>query len=192
MAEQPKPMTSPSSSEEPAEEPIVVEVDDLYADAVDDRDLAAAIAATLAAEQHAGDAVTLVVTSDEAIAELNLHYRGVDGPTDVLSFPAQEPTPGFVSACSRARVSTTPSPAFMFSTTSPGRINGYLGDIVIAFPYTQRHAAELGRNVADELRLLAVHGTLHLLGYDHGTPAEEAAMWAQQDAILARLAAQPD
>ncbi len=171
MAEQPKPMTSPSSSEEPAEEPIVVEVDDLYADAVDDRDLAAAIAATLAAEQHAGDAVTLVVTSDEAIAELNLHYRGVDGPTDVLSFPAQEPTPGFVSA---------------------PEMSGYLGDIVIAFPYTQRQAAELGRNVADELRLLAVHGTLHLLGYDHGTPAEEAAMWAQQDAILARLAAQPD
>jgi len=171
MAEQPKPMTSPSSSEEPAEEPIVVEVDDLYADAVDDRDLAAAIAATLAAEQHAGDAVTLVVTSDEAIAELNLHYRGVDGPTDVLSFPAQEPTPGFVSA---------------------PEMSGYLGDIVIAFPYTQRQAAELGRNVADELRLLAVHGTLHLLGYDHGTPSEEAAMWAQQDAILARLAAQPD
>jgi len=171
MAEQPKPMTSPSSSEEPAEEPIVVEVDDLYADAVDDRDLAAAIAATLAAEQHAGDAVTLVVTSDEAIAELNLHYRGVDGPTDVLSFPAQEPTPGFVSA---------------------PEMSGYLGDIVIAFPYTQRQAAELGRNVADELRLLAVHGTLHLLGYDHGTPAEEAAMWAQHDAILARLAAQPD
>ncbi len=170
MAEQPKPMTSPSSSEEPAEEPIVVEVDDLYADAVDGCDLAAAIAATLAVEQYADDAVTLVVTSDEAVAELNLHYRGVDGPTDVLSFYPQEPTPG----------SSTPE------------MSGYLGDIVIAFPYTQRQAAELGRDVADELRLLAVHGTLHLLGYDHGTPAEEAAMWAQQDAIIARLAAQPD
>jgi probable rRNA maturation factor len=164
-------MTNPSSDEGAADEQIVVEVDDLYAGAVDSRDLAAAIAATLAAEQHDDDAVTLVITSDEAVAELNLHYRGIEGPTDVLSFPAQEPTPGFVSA---------------------PEMSGYLGDIVVALPYTQRQAAELGRNLADELRLLAVHGTLHLLGYDHGTPAEEAVMWAQQDAILARLAAQPD
>lgn len=164
-------MTNPSSDEEAADEQIVLEVDDLYAEAVDSRDLAAAIAATLAEEQHAADAVTLVITSDEAVAELNLHYRGLEGPTDVLSFPAQEPTPGFVSA---------------------PEMSGYLGDIVIAYPYTQRQAAELGRSLADELRLLAVHGTLHLLGYDHGTPAEEAVMWTQQDAILARLALQAD
>ncbi len=171
MAEQPIPMTNPSSDEGAADEQIVVEVDDLYADAVDSCDLATAIAATLSAEQHDDDSVTLVITSDEAVAELNLHYRGIEGPTDVLSFPAQEPTPGFVSA---------------------PEMSGYLGDIVIAYPYTQRQAAELGRELADELRLLAVHGTLHLLGYDHGTPAEEAVMWAQQDAIVARLASQPD
>lgn len=170
MAEQPKPMTGPSSDAGPTAESIVVEVDDLYAGAVDEHDLAAAIAATLAAEQHDGDAVTLVVTSDEAVAELNLNYRGVEGPTDVLAFAAQEPAPGFVSA---------------------PEMSGYLGDVVIAFPYTQRQAAELGRDVADELRLLAVHGTLHLLGYDHADPAGEAAMWARQDAILARLAAPP-
>jgi probable rRNA maturation factor len=160
-------MNSPSSEDEAPEAQIIVEVDDEFADAVDAADLVAVIAATLDAEEHPSDGVTLVVTSDEAVAELNLHYRGVEGPTDVLSFPAQEETPGFVSA---------------------PEMSSYLGDIVIALPYTQRQAAELERAVADELRLLAVHGTLHLLGYDHGTPAEEAVMWAQQDAILSRHA----
>jgi probable rRNA maturation factor len=153
----------------PSSEPdsgVLIEVDEEYAAEVDEADLAATILTTLIAEQHAEDSVTLVVTSDEAVADFNRQYRGMDGPTDVLSFPAQEPTPGFVSAPEMAT---------------------YLGDIVIALPYTRRQAAELSRNLADELRLLAIHGTLHLLGYDHGTPAEEATMWAQQDAILARL-----
>lgn len=169
MAEQP--MNNPSSEDEATDEPIMVEVDDAFADVVDVADLTAVIAAALAAEQHTRDGVTLVVTSDEAVAELNLNYRGVEGPTDVLSFPAQEPAPGFVSA---------------------PEISDYLGDIVIALPYTQRQAAELGRALADELRLLAVHGTLHLLGYDHGTPAEETVMWAQQDAILSQHAQAAD
>ena len=64
----------------------------------------------------------------------------------------------------------------------------YLGDIVIALPFTRRQAAALNRPLIDELRLLAVHGVLHLLGYDHAEPEEEAVMWAKQDAILAGLA----
>jgi probable rRNA maturation factor len=63
----------------------------------------------------------------------------------------------------------------------------YLGDIVIALPFTRRQAAALNRPLIDELRLLAVHGALHLLGYDHAEPGEEAIMWAKQDAILAGL-----
>ncbi len=128
-------------------------------------DLVAAVSAALEAEERPGE-VTVVVTSDEAVAELNLQYRDTDGPTDVLSFPAQDPTPGFVSAPEMA---------------------GYHGDIIIALPYTERQAAALNRPLRDELRLLAVHGTLHLLGYDHGEPDEEARMWAKQDAILAHL-----
>ena len=111
--------------------------------------------------------VTLLVTDDEAVAAYNQEYRGVEGPTDVLSFAAQEPTPGFVSAPEMA---------------------AYLGDIVIALPFTRRQAAALNRPLIDELRLLAVHGVLHLLGYDHAEPEEEAIMWAKQDAILAGLA----
>lgn len=150
----------------PIEEKITVDVDEPFAAEADAADLARAIAATLRAEGHLDGEVTLVITDDAAVAELNRQYRGVEGPTDVLSFGAQEDTPGFVTAPEMA---------------------AYLGDILIALPFTRRQAADLGRLLRDELRLLAVHGTLHLLGYDHAEPAEEAAMWAKQDAILAGL-----
>ena len=146
---------------------IHVQVDDPYAAEVDSRSLKEAVAAALEAEGRPGVEATVVVTGDETVADLNARFRGVDGPTDVLSFPAQEPVGGFVAA--------------------PGAAN-YLGDIVIALPYTRRQAAELGRSLAAELRLLAVHGALHLLGYDHDQPDDEAVMWARQDAVLGRMA----
>ena len=159
--------TKPTEANPPseAEGPIVAQVDEEYADRVDADDVIAAIRATLESEGQLGE-VTVVITSDDAVAELNQQYRETEGPTDVLSFPAQDPTPGFVSAPEMA---------------------GYLGDIVIALPFTERQAAALNRPLKTELRLLAVHGALHLLGYDHAEPDEEAAMWTRQDAILARL-----
>ncbi len=150
-----------------SEEKIVIEVDEIYAAEVNATDLVRTITATLLAEDRLEGEVTLLIADDETVAGYNSQYRGVDGPTDVLSFAAQEPTPGFISAPEMAN---------------------YLGDIVIALPFTRRQAAALGRPLADELRLLAVHGTLHLLGYDHAESEEEAAMWARQDAILAGLA----
>jgi probable rRNA maturation factor len=146
---------------------VEVVVDEPYAAEVIADDLERAVSATLAAEGRADAEVTLAVTGDEAVADLNRQYRGVDGPTDVLSFSATEPAPGFVASPEAA---------------------AYLGDIVIALPFTQRQAAELGRPLDAELRLLAVHGTLHLLGYDHAEPEDEARMWARQDEILAKLA----
>jgi len=145
---------------------INVQVDESFASEVDAADLARLVEATLLAEGHPDSEVSVVVTTDEALAELNQQYRGVAGPTDVLSFAAQEPAPGFVSAPEAAT---------------------YLGDVLIALPFTRRQAASLGRDLADELRLLAVHGTLHLLGYDHAEPGEEARMWARQDEILTGL-----
>jgi probable rRNA maturation factor len=157
--------TEPNQPSDPAGETVLVEVDEAFSRHVDTNDLAAAVRATLLAEQVDGE-VTLVVTTDEEVAALNEQYRGTPGPTDVLSFAAQEPTPGFVTA---------------------PEMSAYLGDIIIAFPFTQRQAAALQRSLRDELRLLAVHGALHLLGYDHGEPEEEAIMWARQEAILAGL-----
>jgi len=63
----------------------------------------------------------------------------------------------------------------------------YLGDVIVSLPRAREQAAEHGHSTMQELRLLVVHGVLHLLGYDHATPAEEAAMWARQDAILQRV-----
>ena len=148
-------------------EKIIVEVDEPYAAEVNANDLVRAVAAALLAEDRPDGELALLVTDDEAVAAYNQQYRGVEGPTDVLSFAAQEPTPGFVTAPEMA---------------------AYLGDIVIALPFTRRQAAALNRTLIEELRLLAVHGVLHLLGYDHAEPEEEAIMWAKQDAILAGLA----
>jgi probable rRNA maturation factor len=148
-------------------EKIIVEVDEPYAAEVNANDLVRVIEATLLAEGRSEGEVTLLITDDETVAAYNQQYRGVEGPTDVLSFAAQEPTLGFVSAPEMAV---------------------YLGDIVIALPFTRRQAVALNRLLIDELRLLTVHGVLHLLGYDHAEPEEEAIMWAKQDAILAGLA----
>lgn len=172
----PAPEANPPSDPE-ADGPIVIQIDEPYLADVDAADLLAAIAAALRAEGRPDGEITLVITSDEAVAELNEQYRGIPGPTDVLSFAAQEPA-----------VESELAPVGFVSAPE---MDAYLGDIIIALPFTRRQAGELGRALADELRLLAVHGTLHLLGYDHAEPEEEAAMWARQDAILAELAPAP-
>jgi probable rRNA maturation factor len=129
--------------------------------------LLAAVAAVLRHEGAEGD-VTLVICDDATVADLNRRFRGEEGPTDVLSFPARnEADIPFVV---------------------PEDIPPYLGDIVIAYPYAAAQARRLGRRVEEELELLAVHGALHLLGYDHADAAGEHLMGARQNAILNALA----
>ncbi len=129
--------------------------------------LMAAVAAVLSHEGAEGD-VTLVICDDATIADLNRRFRGEEGPTDVLSFPTRnEADIHFVV---------------------PEELPPYLGDIVIAYPYAAAQARRLGRRVEDELELLAVHGALHLLGYDHADVDGERIMETQQNAILNALA----
>lgn len=125
----------------------------------------AAEAALTAQSAPARSALTIVVTDNEHIEALNRQFRQVDAPTDVLSFPADVPT--------------------MFS------VPPYLGDLVIAYPYALAQAEREGHNPDDSLALLVVHGTLHLLGYDHGTSEERTAMWAAQEEILLRIGISP-
>jgi probable rRNA maturation factor len=106
--------------------------------------------------------ITIVLMNDEEIRALNRQHRGVDRPTDVLSFPA-EALPDEIAE-------------------SP-----YLGDVLIAWPYTQAQAEQEGFTLADSLLLMVVHGTLHLLGYDHDTPENRAEMWEIQEEVLAEL-----
>jgi len=105
--------------------------------------------------------LTVVVSSDEQLQQLNQQYLGIDAPTDVLSFQADELDP------------------------ETGR--RYLGDVIISYPQARTQAETGGHAALDELLLLVVHGVLHLLGHDHGAQAEKEKMWAVQAEALARL-----
>jgi probable rRNA maturation factor len=107
----------------------------------------------------------LTLTGDEHLREYNRRYRGLDEPTDVLAFAAQE------------------TPKDQRFQAPPGTEH-WLGDIVISLPRARRQAREAGHPMNDAVRLLAVHGFLHLLGYDHAEPSEEAAMTALTNRIL--------
>ncbi len=123
----------------------------------------AANEAMILADVSEGAAVTVLLTDDSYIRELNRQYRGEDLATDVLSFPAGDPLPG-----------------------SEGLLE-YLGDIAIAVPVAEKQAAEKGHELQAELQLLTVHGILHLVGHDHLEAKEKEAMWAAQSAILKHL-----
>jgi probable rRNA maturation factor len=110
-----------------------------------------------------GSTLSLVITDDAQVHTMNAHYRGVDAPTDILSFPA-DPLPAEIAA----------------ESDEPP----YLGDLIVAYPYTLRQAQEAGHDIDDELVLLAIHGTLHLLGYDHDQADNQEKMWAAQQRAL--------
>jgi probable rRNA maturation factor len=108
--------------------------------------------------------VAVTVVDNEQIHALNKEYRQVDRPTDVLSFPLWEPGEEWVIS---EEEETVP-----------------LGDIVISYPKAKEQAEEYGHSIERELGFLAVHGFLHLLGYDHETAEEEKEMFQRQEEIL--------
>jgi probable rRNA maturation factor len=116
----------------------------------------------------AGSSLTIVITDNAAVQALNQQFRDIDAPTDVLSFPADAP------------------PIDLPDTAA------YLGDLVIAYPYALSQARHEGHNAGDSLVLLVIHGTLHLLGYDHDTLERRAAMWVEQESALKMLGISPE
>ncbi len=116
--------------------------------------------AALAHEAAQGE-LSVVLTDDAQLQELNRDYLGIDAPTDVLSFPASE--------------------------TDPESGAAYLGDILISVPRAAQQAQAAGHALQAEVQLLVVHGVLHLLGHDHADAQEKARMWAAQSAILKSL-----
>jgi probable rRNA maturation factor len=152
--------------------------------------LARAIAAALtAAGAPTPASIGLILSDDAELAVLNAAHLGKTGPTDVLSFPllAPEAFPDHPEAAARARGRAT-EPDFPLL---PGR-RPHLGDIVISVERAIEQA-ETGRggqtgdvrwSAADELRLLATHGALHICGWDHAEPVEESAMRALETRLL--------
>lgn len=156
---------------------IHVRVEDPFAGGVDEPALVSAIRATLQHQCVGQATVTLVIADDPDVQQLNRDFRGIDAPTDVLSFPND----AFADEEELdAAHFVVPSELLEEETT-------YLGDLIIALPYTQRQAQKQQRDLQSELCLLAIHGTLHLLGFDHASEAEEAEMWAIQNSILTSL-----
>lgn len=152
---------------------ITIEIDEGVTAQIDVAAIRAAVAATLERLGITEAALTVVLTTDEEVRGLNAQYRAVDAPTDVLSFAARESVEG--------------APALMLPGDVAAEIDRFLGDLVIAYPYSERQAAEFGNSVLAELQLLAVHGTLHLLGYDHDNATSEQIMWSLQEDVLARF-----
>jgi probable rRNA maturation factor len=117
----------------------------------------AAAEATLASEGAVGEGVTILLTDDPTVADLNARFRQQDKPTNVLSFPA------------------------------PHNPEHFLGDVALAYGVCAREAAEQGKPLAHHLQHLVAHGVLHLLGYDHEGQDEAEAMEGLERVVLAGL-----
>lgn len=125
----------------------------------DARAIRRAVLATLEAHDATQREVSVLLTDDAEIHELNLDYRGKDKPTDVLAFALDE----------------------------AGGPIGPLGDVIISVERAATQAKSRRSTLAKELELLAVHGTLHLLGYDHAEKEEARVMRAKTRAIRRSL-----
>lgn len=132
-----------------------------------DTDDLVALARHVLAEQRVPDdmEVALLLVDEETIAALNERHLGHEGPTDVLAFPIDQPG------------------------ETPPDVPAILGDVVLCPAIATAQAPGLDREPHDELRLLTVHGLLHLLGMDHAEPAEEREMFARTDQLLSSYAA---
>lgn len=112
--------------------------------------------------------VSLLITDDRQIHQMNRKYRGIDSPTDVLSFALTE------KAADAAEIDFPPE--------QDGIIN--LGEIVISFPRVVSQAAARGVTVEDEMILMIVHGMLHLLGYDHNCDSDARIMSRREKTVI--------
>jgi probable rRNA maturation factor len=125
--------------------------------------LSASVQAALTRHASADAEVSVYITDDGEVHELNRRYRGVDAPTDVLSFSMDQ---------------------------EPGTTAWLLGDVVISLPRARAQAEAFGHDLSRELCYLAVHGTLHLLGYDDEEPVAAAAMAEEAEAVMNELGIQ--
>ena len=166
---------------------IDISVDEPFADEVSESWLHSvmehALVQALAPDE--GGQVSLLITDDETVKELNRDYRGLDETTDVLSFSANHAGPW------EGEDFPVPDPASSddspFDFVLPPDELSPIGEVIISYPQTQRQAWERKEPVERELALLIIHGVLHLVGYDHQEPDDTVAMQAREQAALAEV-----
>ncbi len=144
---------------------INTQIDPQYQAWIDSPRLTAIIQNTLHSCHVDNAELTLVVTSDVILRQLNHDYRGIDEITDVLSFESKSTDDMFVN---------------------PLESIPYLGDVIISAPTATKQASIAGHAPFEEVIFLAVHGTLHLLGFEHDTSSEKEVMWQKQNQILCK------
>ena len=107
--------------------------------------------------------VNVLISDNQFLRKLNNKYRGYDRATDVLAFPMHESVAG---------------------------LEGHVGDIAISLEAARKQAQEARHSVNSELKLLVVHGILHLLGYDHEIEDDKKEMWAAQTSVLNKISSE--
>jgi len=140
---------------------VLITIDERFAANVAADDLGEIAVRVLESEEVGDSELGVVVTDDETVRRLNREYAGDDHATDVLSFSLREGE----------------------EFASPDGVLR-LGEVIISHPTAVRQAGDAGREVADEVAHLLVHGILHLLGYDHLAPEDKRVMRAKEDALL--------
>lgn len=137
--------------------------------------------------------VDISIVSNEEIHQLNLEYRQIDRPTDVLSFAMEEVSSEF-DITDFSTLTLDAENAFedeedfeeLEADEESASLARHLGDIIISYPKAQEQAEDYGHSFERELAFLAVHGFLHLNGFDHQTKEEEAAMFGIQEEVLSQ------
>ena len=138
-----------------------------------------AAVAGLDSEQFEGpDHITVMITGDERIRELNRDFKGEDEITDVLSFNVNASTDA---------TDVDEDEDWPEAGNSEEVNSDRLGDIAISLPQVIKQAAENDKSPERELAMLTIHGVLHLLGYDHAELDEEKVMFGKTDVVLARI-----
>lgn len=141
---------------------IAIVVQDPFQDNISEQVLCLAAEAALQINgENDSPSLSIRITDDAEMQDLNLRFRGIDKITDVLSFGGDFIDPDLESR--------------------------YLGDVVISYPRAEDQANSRGHTAAEELQLLVIHGVLHLLGYDHGTETEKKKMWSLQGKVLEKI-----
>ena len=146
--------------------------DEGFEDILDINWLQGVIEAALRAENSGDNAeMSLLITGQEKVHRLNRDFRGKDKPTDVLSFAMQDELP-----------MDEGDEEFSFITPPDGI--KHLGEVIISYPQAEIQAEEHGHSVKKEVAILAIHGVLHLLGYDHIEDEDAEKMEARERIIL--------
>jgi probable rRNA maturation factor len=141
---------------------VLISVEEALRAAIDSERLEGMASAAMEREGLPPGELSVLITDDETVRELNREYAGEDSTTDVLAFSLREGE----------------------EFASPDGVL-QLGEVIISYPTAQRQAAEAGIPVEREIEHLLVHGVLHLLGYDHAEPVEEERMRARERDLLA-------